>query len=234
MAKRQKRNRHQDFNPTLDLVADNPSRYVRNITAMNTHQTQFIESLTHNPITIAAGPAGTGKTYLACVQAAEALMRGEVESIIITRPAISSASEDLGYLPGSLENKLNPFLKPCIQVLSQRLSRQRFSHFVKEGRIEFASFAHMRGRTFNNAFIIADEVQNLNVDAMKMLLTRLGFNSRMVLCGDLSQTDLPLGVASGLADAIERLQASEHVGVINFTDEDVVRSPVVADILAKY
>lgn len=230
MAKR----KYREQDNLIELVREGEPRYVKNVTPMTPKQAALLTSIQEKPVTFAIGPAGTGKTYLACIQAVEALLAGQVKRIIITRPAIASAGEELGYLPGSLENKLDPFLRPCIQALTERLSNQRFKSLLKEGVIEFVSFAHMRGRTFNNAFIVADEVQNVSVDAMKMLLTRLGFNSRMVLCGDLTQSDLGPDIASGLQDALNRFADAASVGTVVFSEEDVVRSPVVAELLSCY
>ena len=218
----------------VKLVREEDQHYVKNVRPVTPIQAEFLGAMESASIIFAAGPAGTGKTYLACVQAADELLAGKRKRIVITRPAVTTADENLGYLPGSLEDKLNPFLRPCIQVLCERLSRQRFKKLVEEGVIEFVSFAHMRGRTFHNAFIIADEVQNVGVESMKMLLTRIGFNSRMVLCGDLSQSDLPAGTLSGMQDAMNRFSKLDTVKFVTFTEADVVRSEVVADLLACY
>ena len=231
MAKRKYR---QEDNLVRLLREEETGGFVKNVRPLTTSQSELLNSIDTKSVSIAAGPAGTGKTYLACVRAVEALLAGQCSHIIITRPAISAGAENLGFLPGSLENKLDPFLRPCVQVLNERLSRQKVKRYLEEGVIEFVSFAHMRGRTFNNAFIIADEVQNVSVEGMKMLLTRIGFNSKMVLCGDLTQSDLPTGEVNGLADALERFRGLQHVGMVTFTGEDVVRSEVVAELLEQY
>lgn len=228
-----KRNKRQEDN-LVKLIREEEKRYVKNVRPMNPSQADFISAIENRSVTIATGPAGTGKTYLACVKAVEALQAQKVSRIIITRPAISAGAENLGFLPGSLENKLDPFLRPCLQVFAERIGKQKVQKYLKEGVIEFVSFAHMRGRTFNNAFIIADEVQNVSVDGMKMLLTRIGFSSKMVLCGDISQSDLPDGVKSGLADAVSRFKGLQNVDTIEFSDEDVVRSEVVSELLGCY
>ena len=230
MAKRKQR---QEDN-LVKLIREEEKRYVKNVRPMNPTQADFISAIENKSVTLATGPAGTGKTYLACVKAVEALQTQKVSRIIITRPAISAGAENLGYLPGSLENKLDPFLRPCLQVFAERMGKQKVKKYLDEGVIEFVSFAHMRGRTFNHAFIIADEVQNVSVDGMKMLLTRIGFASKMVLCGDISQSDLPAGVKSGLADAVERFDGLQNVDTIEFSDEEVVRSEVVSELLGCY
>ena len=228
-----KRNKRQEDN-LVKLIREEEKSYVKNVRPINPSQANFFSAIDNRPVTLATGPAGTGKTYLACVKAVEALQAQKVTRIIITRPAISAGAENLGFLPGSLENKLDPFLRPCLQVFSERIGKQKVQKYLKEGIIEFVSFAHMRGRTFNNAFIIADEVQNVSVDGMKMLLTRIGFASKMVLCGDISQSDLPDGVKSGLEDATRRFKDLQRVGIVEFKDEDVVRSEVVSDLLGCY
>ena len=218
----------------VKLVREEEQRYVKNVRPITPTQADYLSLIESRNVTIAAGPAGTGKTYLACVRAVEFLKEQKITKIIITRPALSAASENLGFLPGSLENKLDPFLRPCLQVFAERLGQQKVKKYLQEGVIEFVSFAHMRGRTFHNAFIIADEVQNVSVDGMKMLLTRIGFNSKMVLCGDVTQSDLPADQKNGLADALERFEGLERVGIAQFSDKDVVRSEVVSDLLSRY
>lgn len=230
MAKRKYRERDN----IVELVREEEHSYVKNVRPLNPSQAALLHAIDTTPVTFAVGPAGTGKTYLACIKAVEALTEGRYSRIIITRPAVASFNEQLGFLPGSLESKLDPFLRPCVQTLSERLSPKRFRKYLEEGIIEFVSFAHMRGRTFTNAFIIADEVQNLSVDAMKMLVTRLGLNAQLVLCGDLSQSDLPAAERSGLDDALKRFEGLDCVKVVRFAEAEVVRSRVVADLLGRY
>jgi len=218
----------------VKLVREEECRYVKNVRPITPTQAEYLSLIDARTVTIAAGPAGTGKTYLACIKAVEGLLAQTYTRIIITRPALSAASENLGFLPGSLENKLDPFLRPCLQVFAERLGQQKVKKYLAEGVIEFVSFAHMRGRTFHNAFIIADEVQNVSVDGMKMLLTRIGFNSKMVLCGDESQSDLPHDQKNGLTDALARFSGLERVGIAQFSEKDVVRSEVVSDLLSRY
>ncbi len=218
----------------VKLIREEEQGYVKNVRPITPAQADFLSAIDSHTVAIGAGPAGTGKTYLACIKAVEGLKAQDYNRIIITRPALSAGSENLGFLPGSIENKLDPFLRPCMQVLGERMGQQKVKKYLQEGVIEFVSFAHMRGRTFHNAFIIADEVQNVSVDGMKMLLTRIGFNSKMVLCGDVTQSDLPKGEINGLADAIQRFKSLEHVGITEFSDKDVVRSEVVSELLSCY
>ncbi|MBI1362945.1 MAG: AAA family ATPase [Proteobacteria bacterium] len=229
MAKR----KHQQDN-VVQLLRESEDTYVKNVNPVTPSQAQMLEAIDNVPVVFSIGPAGTGKTYLACVKAVEYLLNGQCRKIVITRPALESVGEHLGFLPGSLENKLHPFLRPCIEALTERLSRQRFKKYLEEGVIEFVSFAHMRGRTFNNTFIIADEMQNATPEGMKMLITRIGFNSQVVICGDLTQSDLPKGEVSGLADAMERFRDADLVEFVTFNPDDVVRSEVVSELLECY
>lgn len=226
--------KYREQDNLVKLVREEEQGYVKNVRPITPSQAEYLSLIDSRNVTIAAGPAGTGKTYLACVRAVEGLLAQKFTRIIITRPALSATSENLGFLPGSLENKLDPFLRPCLQVFAERLGQQKVKKYLAEGVIEFVSFAHMRGRTFHNAFIIADEVQNVTVDGMKMLLTRIGFNSKMVLCGDVTQSDLPADQPNGLADALKRFGGLERVGITEFTEKDVVRSEVVSDLLSRY
>jgi phosphate starvation-inducible PhoH-like protein len=178
---------------------------------------------------LALGPAGTGKTYLAIAKAVEALESGQVGRIVLSRPAVE-AGESLGYLPGGLEDKLAPYLRPLYDALSDRLSSKRLRHLMADGTIEIAPIAYMRGRTLNNAFVVLDEAQNCTYGQLKMLLTRLGWHSTMILTGDPDQSDLLPGV-SGLSDIAGRLDALEDVAVIRLQDQDIVRHPLVASML---
>ena len=226
--------KYREQDNLVKLIREEEQSYVKNVRPITPTQADYLSNIDIKNVTIVSGPAGTGKTYLACIRAVEGLKEQKFTRIIITRPALSATSENLGFLPGSLENKLDPFLRPCMQVFAERLGQQKVKKYLQEGVIEFVSFAHMRGRTFQNAFIIADEVQNVTPEGMKMLLTRIGFNSKMVLCGDVTQSDLPEGTKNGLADALERFKGLERVGITQFEDEDVVRSEVVSDLLSCY
>ena len=180
-------------------------------------------------LTLAVGPAGTGKTYLAITAAVEALEAGKVGRIVLTRPAIE-AGESLGFLPGDLQEKLAPYLRPLYDALNERIGGKRVRQLISEGAIEIAPVAYMRGRTLNNAFIVIDEAQNCTYGQIKMLLTRLGWHSTMVLTGDPDQSDLLDGL-SGFSEIAHRLEAVPEIAVIRLTDRDIVRHPLVAGML---
>jgi phosphate starvation-inducible PhoH-like protein len=180
-------------------------------------------------LTLALGPAGTGKTYLAVSAAVAALEAGEVGRIVLTRPAVE-AGESLGYLPGDINDKLAPYLRPLYDALNERLGGKRVKQLMTEGAIEIAPIAYMRGRTLNNAFIVIDEAQNCTYGQIKMLLTRLGWHSTMVVTGDPDQSDLLNGL-SGLSDIAHRLEPIPEIAVIRLGDRDIVRHPLVADML---
>jgi phosphate starvation-inducible PhoH-like protein len=180
-------------------------------------------------LTLALGPAGTGKTYLAVSAAVAALEAGEVGRIVLTRPAVE-AGESLGYLPGDINDKLAPYLRPLYDALNERLGGKRVKQLMTEGAIEIAPIAYMRGRTLNNAFIVIDEAQNCTYGQIKMLLTRLGWHSTMVVTGDPDQSDLLNGL-SGLSDIARRLEPIPEIAVIRLGDRDIVRHPLVADML---
>jgi len=197
------------------------------------NQKRYVDSIRHNTITFGIGPAGTGKTFLAVAHAAAALSRREVNRIILTRPAVE-AGERLGFLPGDLMAKVDPYLRPLFDALHDMLDPDRVSQHLERGVIEVAPLAYMRGRTLNDSFIILDEAQNTSPEQMKMFLTRLGFGSRMVVTGDITQIDLPREQASGLIAVSEILQGVEDVEFIRFADEDVVRHKLVRRIVAAY
>jgi phosphate starvation-inducible protein PhoH and related proteins len=197
------------------------------------NQKRYVDSIRHNTITFGIGPAGTGKTFLAVAHAAAALSRREVNRIILTRPAVE-AGERLGFLPGDLMAKVDPYLRPLFDALHDMLDPDRVSQHLERGVIEVAPLAYMRGRTLNDSFIILDEAQNTSPEQMKMFLTRLGFGSRMVVTGDITQIDLPREQASGLIVVSEILQGVEDVEFIRFADEDVVRHKLVRRIVAAY
>ena len=203
--------------------------YLRKVRPQSDNQRALMEAIEAHSLTLALGPAGTGKTYLAITAAVEALEAGKVGRIVLTRPAIE-AGENLGFLPGDLHEKLAPYLRPLYDALNERIGGKRVRQLMTEGAIEIAPVAYMRGRTLNNAFIVIDEAQNCTYGQIKMLLTRLGWHSTMVLTGDPDQSDLLDGL-SGLADIARRLEAVSDVAVIRLNDRDIVRHPLVAGML---
>lgn len=203
--------------------------YIRKIRPQSDNQRRLMESIDRYNLVVALGPAGTGKTYIAIAKAVEALEDGRIERIVLSRPAVE-AGESLGYLPGDLEEKLAPYLRPLYDALSDRVGRKRLKTLLSDGSIEIAPVAYMRGRTLNNAFIVIDEAQNCTYGQIKMLLTRLGWHSTMVLTGDPDQTDLLPGM-SGLSDIAARLEALPDLSVVRLGDRDIVRHPLVASML---
>jgi len=197
------------------------------------HQKRYVDSIRRNTISFGIGPAGTGKTFLAVALAASALHRREVNRIILTRPAVE-AGERLGFLPGDLMAKVDPYLRPLFDALHDMLEAEKFSQYMERGVIEVAPLAFMRGRTLNDSFIILDEAQNTTPEQMKMFLTRLGFNSKVVVTGDITQVDLPRDQASGLSAVAEILEGVEDIGFVRFGEEDVVRHKLVRRIVAAY
>jgi phosphate starvation-inducible PhoH-like protein len=197
------------------------------------NQKRYVDSIRDNTITFGIGPAGTGKTFLAVALAAAALSRREVNRIILTRPAVE-AGERLGFLPGDLMAKVDPYLRPLFDALHDMLEPERVSQYLERGVIEVAPLAFMRGRTLNDSFIILDEAQNTSPEQMKMFLTRLGFNSRMVVTGDITQIDLPRDQGSGLVAVSEILDGVEGIEFVRFGGEDVVRHKLVQRIVAAY
>lgn len=196
-------------------------------------QAKYIESLSKNDVVFTLGPAGTGKTYIAVAMAVAMFTAGRVEKIILSRPAVE-AGEKLGFLPGDLKEKIDPYLRPLYDALQDMIPAERLLRHMEVGDIEVAPLAFMRGRTLANAYVILDEAQNTTPTQMKMFLTRLGENSRMVITGDLTQTDLPKDVKSGLGDVIRKVEGIEGIGVVRFTDSDVVRHPLAAKIVKAY
>ncbi len=196
-------------------------------------QRRYVSAILDNPIVFGIGPAGTGKTYLAVAMAVEALTHRRVKRIILTRPAVE-AGERLGFLPGDLQAKIDPYLRPLYDALYDMLPADRVEKLLELGTIEVAPLAFMRGRTLNDAFIILDEAQNTTSEQMKMFLTRMGFNSKVVVTGDTTQTDLPESVRSGLETAASILQGIEGIDFIPFSEADVVRHPLVAQIIRAY
>jgi len=203
--------------------------YRRRVRPQSDGQQRLMAAIERHNLTIALGPAGTGKTYLAVSAAVTALEAGEVGRIVLTRPAVE-AGESLGYLPGDINDKLAPYLRPLNDALNERLGGKRVKQLMIEGAIEIAPIAYMRGRTLNNAFIVIDEAQNCTYGQIKMLLTRLGWHSTMVVTGDPDQSDLLDGL-SGLTDIARRLEPIAEIAVIRLGDRDIVRHPLVADML---
>ena len=196
-------------------------------------QKKYIDLIAANTIVFGVGPAGTGKTYLAVAMAVKAFRAKEVSRIILTRPAVE-AGEKLGFLPGDLQQKVDPYLRPLYDALFEMLGAESFTKYREKGMIEVAPLAYMRGRTLDDSFIILDEAQNTTGEQMKMLLTRLGFNSKIVVTGDITQIDLPDGKKSGLKEAVRILKGIEGIETIRFTEQDVVRHRLVRDIIKAY
>ncbi len=193
----------------------------------------YVEAMKENTIVLGVGPAGTGKTYLAVAMAVTALRNKQVNRIILTRPAVE-AGEKLGFLPGDLQQKVDPYLRPLYDALFDMLGAENFLKHQERGNIEVAPLAYMRGRTLDDSFIILDEAQNSTGEQMKMFLTRLGFNSKMVVTGDITQIDLPEGKRSGLVEAVKVLKGIEDIATVKFTEKDVVRHKLVQDIVKAY
>lgn len=205
----------------------------KKIVARTANQKAYFQTLMNNEVVFGLGPAGTGKTYMAVAMAVDALKKRSVERLILSRPAVE-AGERLGFLPGDMKEKVDPYLRPLYDALYDMMPSDKVDKMMASGEIEIAPLAFMRGRTLTNAFVIIDEAQNTTAVQMKMVLTRLGQDSRMVITGDMSQVDLPSGQQSGLADAVKRLRGVTGIGMSELTGEDVVRHPVVARILKAY
>ncbi len=196
-------------------------------------QADYMEKLARDDMIFALGPAGTGKTYLAVAQAVSQLITGSVDRLILSRPAVE-AGEKIGFLPGDMKEKVDPFLRPLYDALYDTLPAEQVERRIESGEIEIAPIAFMRGRTLADAFVILDEAQNTTTAQMKMFLTRFGMNSRMVICGDPKQVDLPSGASSGLADAVQKLDGVDSVSTVKFGAADVVRHPLVGKIVEAY
>jgi phosphate starvation-inducible PhoH-like protein len=196
-------------------------------------QSQYMESISKRVISFGVGPAGTGKTYLAVAKAVQALENEEVARLILTRPAVE-AGEKLGFLPGDLSQKVDPYLRPVYDALYEMLGFEKVEKLISRHIIEVAPLAYMRGRTLNNAFVILDEAQNTTPMQMKMFLTRIGFGTKAVVTGDITQTDLPANQSSGLSHSLNILKKIEAIGIVNFTSGDVVRHPLVQNIVEAY
>ena len=196
-------------------------------------QKKYVDAIAKNTIVMGVGPAGTGKTYLAVAMAVKAFKNHEITRIILTRPAVE-AGEKLGFLPGDLQNKVDPYLRPLYDALFDMMGAESFAKYMEKGSIEVAPLAYMRGRTLDDAFIILDEAQNTTREQIKMFLTRLGFNSKMVITGDVTQIDLPDAKKSGLVDAMNILKNIEDIATVRFSEKDVVRHKLVQDIIRAY
>ena len=213
-----------------EIIKDSSGKPIR---VKTLGQKVYVDSIKNHDVVFGIGPAGTGKTFLAVTLAVTALKRGQVKRIVLTRPAVE-AGESLGFLPGDLKEKVDPYLRPVYDALYQILGKEQTTRLMEREIIEIAPLAYMRGRTLEDAFVILDEAQNTTIMQMKMFLTRLGFNSKMIVNGDMSQIDLPRRVKSGLVDAMEKLKGIKAIDFVHFSASDVVRHPVVADIINAY
>ena len=205
----------------------------KQITCKTLGQQQYIDTIRKNTLTFAVGPAGTGKTYLAMALSVMALKNKEAERIILTRPAVE-AGEKLGFLPGDLTQKVDPYLRPLYDAMYDFMGADSYTRMLERGTVEVAPLAYMRGRTLSDAFIILDEAQNTTSEQMKMFLTRIGFNSKVIVTGDITQTDLPPGKKSGLDEAIRILQGIPGIGIVQLTGKDIVRHELVQQIVEAY
>jgi phosphate starvation-inducible PhoH-like protein len=215
----------------LDVIVE--ARGGKPITPKGVGQKRYVDAIRTHDLTLCVGPAGTGKTYLAMALAVDALKRQRVARIVLTRPAVE-AGERLGFLPGDLEQKVNPYLRPLYDALDDLVGVQAAQELVEKRELEVAPLAFMRGRTLADAFVILDEAQNTSREQMKMFLTRIGFGSKVVVTGDLTQTDLPRGMPSGFAEAVRVLEDTEGVALCRLDERDVVRHPLVTSILRAY
>ena len=205
----------------------------KSIVPRGNNQRSYIESINQNDINFGIGPAGTGKTYLAVASAVDALLKEKVDRIILMRPAVE-AGEKLGFLPGDLSQKVDPYLRPLYDALYEMLGIERTEKYLEKGIVEIAPLAYMRGRTLNNSFIIVDESQNTTKEQMKMILTRMGFGSYLLINGDLTQIDLPKNIESSLSHAVRVVNDTEDIGVVHFDSKDIVRHPLVRKIIDAY
>ena len=241
----------QDINPevikrSISMLKSHPQKHPAEVLSLNivsnrgrtirpktANQKAYVEAIAEHTITFGIGPAGTGKTYLAMAKAVAALQAREVNRIILTRPAVE-AGEHLGFLPGTLTEKIDPYLRPLFDALHDMLDQEAIPKLMQSGVIEVAPLAYMRGRTLNDSFIILDEAQNTTPEQMKMFLTRLGFGSKMVITGDVTQVDLPGGKNSGLATIRKILDGVDDISFMDLTAEDVVRHRLISDIVSAY
>lgn len=241
------RPRLREFLKAIETVKENGSEALNNLQSQRittsprkpqvlpktVGQSKYISAIASHDVTLGVGPAGTGKTYLAMAKAVSALAKGEVNRIILTRPAVE-AGEALGFLPGDLREKLSPYLRPLHDALMDMMPAEEVERHMERETIEIAPLAYMRGRTLNNAFVILDEAQNATREQMFMFLTRLGFNSKAVITGDATQVDLPVSKQSGLVEAMEVLRETDGIAIVQFNRKDVVRHPLVQKIIQAY
>ncbi len=239
--------RPEDVSTAIRVMAENPESSLaeffgldgaasaarRMITPRSLNQQAYVKAMGEHDMVIAIGPAGTGKTYLAVAVAAAALVEKQVKRLVLARPAVE-AGEKLGFLPGDLAEKVNPYLRPLYDALYDILGYEKVGRMLERGMIEVAPLAFMRGRTLNDAFVILDEAQNTTGEQMKMFLTRIGFNSKAVITGDITQIDLPRSTTSGLKEALEVLSGVEGIQFVHFDERDVVRHPLVQKIVSAY
>jgi phosphate starvation-inducible PhoH-like protein len=218
-----------EWDPLGGRDGDREQSYLRKVRPQSDNQRALMRAIQTHSLTLALGPAGTGKTYLAVTAAVEALESGKVGRIVLTRPAVE-AGESLGFLPGDMHEKLSPYLRPLYDALNERIGGKRVRQLMSEGAIEVAPIAYMRGRTLNNAFVVIDEAQNCTYGQIKMLLTRLGWHSTMVLTGDPDQSDLLEGL-SGLDEIADRLERVGEIAVVRLDEHDIVRHPLVGAML---
>ena len=223
----------QESNESITQKEINIKTPKKSIIPRGENQKTYINNIQTNEINFGIGPAGTGKTYLAVAAAVDALLNEKVDRIILIRPAVE-AGEKLGFLPGDLSQKVDPYLRPLYDALYDMLGTEKTEKLIANGIVEIAPLAYMRGRTLNNSFIIVDESQNTTKEQMKMVLTRMGFGSSLVINGDLTQIDLPKNIKSGLSHAIEVVQGTEGIGFTTFSSADVVRHPLVKKIIDAY
>ena len=226
-------NNDPQYHPAEVLSLNILSNRGKTIRPKTANQKRYVEAIDQNTITFGIGPAGTGKTYLAMAKAVQALQAKQINRIILTRPAVE-AGERLGFLPGTLQEKIDPYLRPLFDALHDMIDQDSIPRLITNGIIEIAPLAYMRGRTLNDAFIILDEAQNTSAEQMKMFLTRLGFNSKMVITGDATQIDLPNGAQSGIKVVHEILDGVDDIIFIDLEAEDVVRNRLVGDIVTAY
>lgn len=219
-----------DWHPLDDHIdAQRDKKFVKNITPRSEGQRDLMEAIKTHNLTLAIGPAGSGKTYLAITAAVEALQKGKVERIVLSRPAME-AGESIGFLPGDMHEKMAPYLRPLYDALGDRMGGKQVRQYMDDGTIEIAPVGFMRGRTLNNAFVVIDEAQNCTYGQLKMLLSRLGWHSTMVVTGDPDQSDLLPGM-SGLSDVARRFEAIPNIAVVKLGQADIVRHPLVAEML---